>query len=399
MESGMVLHHFLSGIRKQMMKQRLSLIFTSGPYRKGKLPLRSLAILAAAAIAVLFLLEGSRNFSDDPRRSEKAAAVDLMKAAMQTIKAERERLGISSDPMNDPGGTGLIGEAYNDLTTTTGSLASKRTSTNTQFAAVVVGMLEEAGVRTGDPVAVSFSGSFPALNIAVLSAAFAMKLRPVIISSVGASMYGANFPELTWLDMERILSEKGLLPYRSIAASLGGIADTGGGLDGTGIGAGLRAIRRNGVPRLDEPGGDALQAHIRRRLDLYDRELGGRRPAAFINVGGPLTSLGHAPGLDRMPTGLLKTVPANHDPDRGILFLMGERGVPVLHLLNIRMIAAQYGIPFDPVMTPAGSIVDRPRTGRYSAPMAVAGLALLVLLLVLLIRQAACRGCIRLGGS
>jgi poly-gamma-glutamate system protein len=395
----MVLHHFLSGARKPMMKRRPSLISRFSPYRKGRLSLRSLAILTAAAIAVLLLIEGSKNFSDDPLRSEKAAAADLMKTAIQTIKAERERLGIPRNPMIDPGGTGLIGAAYNDLTTTTGSLASKRTSTNTQFAAVVVGMLAEAGVRTGDPVAVSFSGSFPALNIAVLSAAFAMKLRPVIISSLGASMYGANLPELTWLDMERVLSEKGVLPYRSLAASLGGIADTRGGLDGTGVDAGLRAISRNGIPRLDEVGGDALHADIRRRLELYDRELGGRRPAAFINVGGPLTSLGHAPGLDRMPTGLLKKVPANHDPDRGILFLMGERGVPVLHLLNIRMIAAQYGIPFDPVMTPAGSIIDRPPAGRYSAPVAVAGLALLVLLLALLMRQAARRGCSRLGGS
>jgi hypothetical protein len=78
---------------------------------------------------------------------------------------------------------------------------------------------------------------------------------------------------------------------------------------------------------------------------------------------------------------------------------MGEKGVPVLHLLNIRMIAAQYGVPFDPVMTPAGSIVDRPRSGRYSAPLAVAGLALLVLLLALLMRRAARRCSSRLGDS
>ena len=158
----MALHHFWSGVRRQMMKRRPSLISRSGPSRTGRLSLRSLAILAAAAIAVLLLLEGGKNFSDDPLRSEKAAAADLMKTAIQTIKAERERVGIPRNPMTDPGDTGLIGEAYNNLTTTTGSLASKRTSTNTQFAAVVVGMLAEAGVRTGDPVAVSFSGSFPA---------------------------------------------------------------------------------------------------------------------------------------------------------------------------------------------------------------------------------------------
>ena len=361
------------------------------PYRKGKMPFWALAILTVASIAVILILEADRSISGDPRQSEKTAARDLMKTAMQTIKAERGRLGIPIDPMTDPGDTGLIGAAYNDLTTTAGSLASKSTSTNPEFAAVVVDMLAEAGVHPGDSVAVSFSGSFPALNIAVLSAVHAMKIKPVVISSIGASMYGANFPNLTWLDMERVLFEKGLLPYRSIAASLGGIADTRGGLDGTGIDAGFRAIRRNGVPFLEEGGGNTLRADIHRRMELYGRELGGRKPAAFINVGGPLTSLGNVRGIDRMPTGLLKKVPAFRDTDRGILFLMGERKVPVLHLLKIRKIAAQYGIPFDPVRTQAGFFPDTPTRGRYSKPLAFTGLALLLLVLLVLMRRTACR--------
>jgi len=361
------------------------------PYRKGKMPLRALAILTVASIAVMLLLETDRNISGDPRQSEKMAARDLMKAAMRTIKAERGRLGIPIDPMTDPGNTGLIGAAYNDLTTTAGSLSSKSTSTNPEFAAVVVEMLAEAGVHPGDSVAVSFSGSFPALNIAVLSAVHAMKLKPVVISSIGASMYGANFPNLTWLDMERVLLEKGMLPYRSIAASLGGIADTRGGLDGTGIDTGVRAIRRNGVTYLEEGGGNTLRADIHRRMELYDRELGGRKPATFINVGGLLTSLGNVRGIDRMPTGLLKKVPAFRDTDRGILFLMGERGVPVLHLLKIRKIAAQYGILFDPVLTQAGFFPDTPTRGRYSKPFAFTGLALLLLVLLVLMRRTACR--------
>ncbi|MCE5280593.1 MAG: poly-gamma-glutamate system protein [Deltaproteobacteria bacterium] len=380
-----------------MRKSRPSLDSCRDPYRKGKLPLRSLAILAVAAIAVILCLEAARAVSGDRLRSEKRAARDLMTAAMQTIKAEREKLGIPIDPMADPGGTGLIGAAYNDLTTTTGSLASKRTSTNPEFAVVVVEMLAEAGVRPGDPVAVSFSGSFPALNIAVLSAVHAMKLKPVIVSSIGASMYGANHPDLTWLDMERVLSENGLLPYRSVAASLGGIADTKGGLDGTGIDAGLRAIGRNKIPLLREGGDRPLRVDIGRRMELYDRELAGRKPAAFINVGGAATSLGHVPGVERMPTGLLMKVPAAHGPDRGILFLMGERGVPVLHLLRIRTIAAQYGIPFDPLLTQAGIFPDRPGRGRYSPALAVAGLVLLLVLMVFLMRRAAGRGRIRWG--
>ncbi len=81
------------------------------PYRKGKLPLRALAILTVASLAVVFFLEADRSISGDPRQSEKTAARDLMKTAMHTIKAERGRLGIPIDPMTDPGDTGLIGAA------------------------------------------------------------------------------------------------------------------------------------------------------------------------------------------------------------------------------------------------------------------------------------------------
>ncbi|MCX5839280.1 MAG: poly-gamma-glutamate system protein [Deltaproteobacteria bacterium] len=343
-----------------------------------------LAILAVSALATIVLLESIRWYQPDPRQREKEAAMELMQRAVQTIKTEKLRMGIPIDRHLDPNETGLIGVEYNDITTTRGSLIAKRTSTNTAFAAVVVEMLDRAGVGPGDPIAACFSGSFPALNIAVLSATKVLNLQPAIISSEGASMYGANQPEMTWLDMERILFEKGLLPYRSIAASLGGIADARGGLDGTGIDAGLMAIRRNGIPLIEEGGEPSLAADIRRRLALFDQALGGQRPAAFINVGGSLTSAGSGPGVNRLPTGLLEKVPVLHNPERGIIFRMGERGVPVIHLLKIRSIAAQYGIPIDPPSLPAGPPGKTMKTGRYSIPIAVASLALLIFLLVVL---------------
>jgi poly-gamma-glutamate system protein len=354
------------------------------PFRKSTLSLRMLAILAVSALTIVLLMESARWYQPDPRQEEKRTATELMQRALQAIKTEKLRMGIPIDRLLDPNATGLIGVEYNDITTTRGSLLAKRTSTNPAFAAVVVEMLDRADVRSGDPVAVSFSGSFPALNIAVLSAAKALNLQPVIISSAGASMYGANQPEMTWLDMERILAEKGLFPYRSIAASLGGIADARGGLDGTGIDAGLRAIRRNGIPLLKEGSDPSPAADIRRRLALFDQALGGRRPAAFINVGGSLTSVGSGPGVNRLPTGLLKKVPVLHNPERGTIFRMGEQGVPVIHLLRIRSIAAQYGIPADPSSLPAGTPCKIMETGRYSIPLAGAGLVLLIFLLIVL---------------
>ena len=124
-------------------------------------------------------------------------------------------------------------------------------------------------------MAVSFSGSFPALNIAVLSAARVLDLHPVIISSVGSSMYGANQPEMTWLDMERILADKGLFPYRSNAASLGGIAGT------------REAGRNVSTAVLRDAGGRVVGgAETFRDLARSRRCVASWRgkPAAFINV-------------------------------------------------------------------------------------------------------------------
>ncbi len=345
-----------------------------------------LVVMAVSALTVILLLELTRCYQPDPRKEEKGAAMELMQSAIHAIKTEKLRMGIPIDRLLDPDETGMIGVEYNDLTTTRGSLTSKRISTNPAFAAVVVEMLDQAGVGTGDPVAVSFSGSFPALNIAVLSAVKVLNLQPVIISSAGASMYGANQPEMTWLDMERILAERGIFPYRSLAASLGGITDTQGGLDGTGISTGLRAIRRNGRPLLTEGGVARLDGDIRERMALFDRSFGGQKPAAFVNVGGSLTSLGSGPGVHQLPMGLLMKIPASGHLERGIIFRMAERGVPVVHLLKIRSIAAQYGIPVDPAPWPVVPPGRKATPKRYSMPLAVACLVLLMVILAFLHR-------------
>ena len=51
------------------------------------------------------------------------------------------------------------------------------------------------------------TGSFPGANIAVLSACKAMDIYPVIISSVGASSWGANNINQSWIDIENKLNE------------------------------------------------------------------------------------------------------------------------------------------------------------------------------------------------
>jgi poly-gamma-glutamate system protein len=350
--------------------------------KRVKLSTHKSVLILIVALTIISLSEYSKTVAEDPLLKYKIDAATLMKYGMEVIKEERLKLGIALDRQDDPNETGLIGAEFNDLTSSLGSLASKRTSTNPNFAGIIIEMFHKAGAHPGDPVTASFSGSFPALNIAVLSAIKALNLQPVILSSLGASTYGANYPQLTWLDMERILKEYKQLTYTSKGASLGGIVDTKGGLGGTGIEMGLEAIHRNRIRYLDEQGIKTLKDDIEKRLQIYEEGLKGKKPAAFINVGGALTSFGDCPEAFALSTGLLTKVPVSNDPRRGIIFRMHEKGVPVIHLLNIKKIATHYGLPVDPIPLPAipsGRVME---AKQYSRAFALGEMLFLCLVLV-----------------
>ena len=103
-------------------------------------------------------------------------AAEIADDAMEAIKEEKISRGIpiSADDILQ---TGMIGESYTTITTTMGVLEAKRTSTDPNWAAVVVGMFRRANLQPGDQVAMVFSGSFPALNICVMAAAQAYGLE------------------------------------------------------------------------------------------------------------------------------------------------------------------------------------------------------------------------------
>jgi len=282
--------------------------------------------------------------------AQRTEAAQLMAKATDIIREYRLSIGIPIDDALDPNHTGLIGAPFTYLTTTQGVLTAKRTSTNPQFASIIVNLLVNAGLKPGDKVAVSLSGSFPALNIATLAACRVLELKPIIISSVGASSYGANIPNLTWPDMERRLLDKGILPYGSVAISFGGIVDTDGGLDGTGFTEARAAISRHGAEFLNEGSLNQLEDDILRRERIFSE---GGPPRAFVNVGGPITSLGWIAEAARLDNGLLRRVPHTTNPQRGLIFRMFEAGIPVIHLLNIERLADRYGLPIDPSPLPA----------------------------------------------
>src|SRR5690606_23423767 len=108
------------------------------------------------------------------------------------------------------------------------------------------------GLPEGSPVALLFSGSFIGGNVAAIIAVETLGLKPVIISSLGASMHGATDAALTWLDIEAELRARGIIAAKSVAALIGGGSAKGGGLSEEGVAALRAAALRNGVELLDE---------------------------------------------------------------------------------------------------------------------------------------------------
>ena len=199
-------------------------------WRPGKVSRRIHLFIALVAALGLLGVEVLKTKTQQEHYKEKMKAARLMRDAMNAVRDYRvSNLG-ALDLEVDPLGSGMIGALISPITSNTGSLEAKQTTVNPNWAAVMVHLMKRAGVRKGDTVAVGFSGSFPALNIAVLAAAQALEVKPVAISSASASMWGANDPKLTWLHMEKILRDRHILPYRSVAASLGGQGDRGLGL-------------------------------------------------------------------------------------------------------------------------------------------------------------------------
>lgn len=261
--------------------------------------------------------------------------------------AEREAAAAQAARAQAVLGPRITGPEYTWITTTLAPHQVKLLSLHPDFAALAAGWLKKAGAGPGSRVAVNLSGSFPALNIAVLSAIRAVGAEPVIISSVGASTWGATDPEFTWLDMERTLNAAGVWTWRSEAASVGGVGDKGGGLTPEGRLLAEAAIRRSGAV-LMVPG--SLREAIDLRLERY-RGPDGTLPAVLVNVGGGHVIFGGSGHRSPLPQGLnlgYHPLFSTHD-GLAAAFLQSNR--PVIHLLNVGQLAAQYGIyPW----TPAG---------------------------------------------
>lgn len=86
---------------------------------------------------------------------------------------------------------------------------------------------------------------------------------------------------------------------------------------------------------------------------IYKENAQGQPIRCFVNIGGASANFGDAEDSVAFPNGLVTGVPPLPDgPRKGLIFYFTEKGVPVIHLLNVKKLAQMNKIPYAPVPFP-----------------------------------------------
>ena len=333
-------------------------------------------LLAALAVAASFLCAVMLSARQEKGRmaDEQLSAARIMADAEQYIARRMGSLGIGVEDQ-DLNAVYLIGPEVTELTTTNGSAEAKRTSLMPDMAAMMVGFYDRAGLEEGDVVAIGTSGSFPGLAIASIAAAQAMGLEIKVIASLGASMYGATRVEFNIFDILLCMREGGFADFELTAVSQGSSGDRGGGAWDGFLYEGTKDIFREICTRTAEETGavfideESLKRSIARRLELFGNV------DLFVNVGGSGACNGTTTRILDVPAGLVTRFDGiPQESTRGLVFEYLARGIPVVNLLNVRQLASDNGIPFDPVPMPGPGESGVYTETRYSIGLIIAGL-------------------------
>ena len=333
--------------------------------------------LSFLALGCFILSINFRTIDVSPSYDDKIEAANLMQKAMSILKKHRMEESVFIDIENDPNETGLVGSPFSLITTDEGDLDSKLTTLDPNFSAVMVELMYQLGLKDGDTIAVLMTGSMPGANIAVLTACRALGVIPITITSVGASQWGANLVDFTWLDMESILFENGLISSRSIAASIGGRNDMGRLLSPSGRDLIMENINKHDLPLIRK---ERLADNIQHRMDLYGSIQSINKYDAIVNVGGGVASLGTSFNLRLLPPGVVKR---NIIQDivrpggiEGVFSKFLKFDVPGLHILNIRPLTQEFKMPFAPIPVPEIGVGGLYAIEKYN--VWVAGICLIV---------------------
>lgn len=362
-------------------------------YRVTKVPKSSpkksqalILILGLVSILFYFLAQYIPLKQGERLKAEMIRASEIMAEASSFIRECRKEKGLAIDIEKDLNQTGLIGVEFSSITTSIGSLEAKRTTTNPNFAALIVFLLNRAGVKRGETIAVGASGSFPALIVAVLSASKAMALKPLIICSLGASQWGANLPDFHWLRMQSCLQEAGIFEYLPVALSLGGDEDTGLDMSPEGRSYLLDEVEEWGGLVIHEPD---LRRNVQQRMSVYEAKSGEHEIKAFINIGGSWSSMGTDFGVLELKPGLARFKSFPPAETRGLMHEMALRKIQLIHLLYVQGLAQRYRLPWDPKPLPEPGEGKIYKLAIETQPsfFLIAAVYFLVIILILLFRN------------
>lgn len=341
-----------------------------------------LLLLAVLSLGGLFIVENNIIMRKDRWYNEKVEASELCLKATRTIKNFHYGNSKFINSFNDPNETGIIGNEYSAITSEQGSFSAKSTATNPNFAALAVHFLKKLDVKEGDCIAVGMTGSYPALNIAVFAAIKTLKLKPIIISSVSSSSWGANDPDFTWLDMEKVLCDSGITNFKSVAASIGASGDIGRGLSLEGVEMCKEAIKRNNLKLIYC---DSMNDNVALRMHIYDSCAAGAPIKTYINVGGGIASLGSTKNEGHIPPGLNKKITLQDFPEKtGVVYEMAKRGIPVIQMFDVHALAQTYDLPLKPIPLPKPGSGELFESEKYNL-LVVAPITFILLTLIIFI--------------
>ncbi len=323
---------------------------------------RNACLVAAFLVALIGLALTETLLKESVERSDAGSMRLAARQAaewFEAVGAAKEKRGIVSDARTGIRHGGMLGNDWSSFTTTLGSLEAKEIAANPDFAALVVRWLDEAGIDSTDRVGVTLSGSFPSLAISAFAALHTLGIEAVVVSSVGASCYGANQPGATWLDIESWLAEDGIFDFRSALVTMGAEGDAGGGLSEEGIEEIRSAAKRNGVelyvPR-------SLEESIAAKMDLFEKS----EISLLINIGGNQASLGACPHSTAIRNGYHRSIGVCRHGNRGIIQRLAEKGIPCIHILGIRDLAQKNCISVDPGVRPGDCLYNKTNVNKIA---------------------------------
>jgi poly-gamma-glutamate system protein len=275
----------------------------------------------------------------------KVKAVENMENAINSLREEFIIRGINNGEDSLAFGSFLLGPQNSIIQTTKGSKVSKLSTLNPNFAAMIMEMLIELEVDSSSKVAVSYTGSYPGANIAVLSALEAMNMDASIITSCGSSEWGATYSEMTWMGMENYLNQEYHISNKSKLGSIGGGLDVGIQLNREGKEVCESAIYSNDIEPLHEK--DFIE-NVKKRMQYYYRnnELGVID--LFINVGGGIYTIGDSLKRNNLPVGIIYPGDINLDINQTVLEGFLDKDIPVININHIERLMEWYELPYPP---------------------------------------------------